>query len=80
MKQPHDVAAARLLTALQDWATRSHTNVFPYRDHATQSGGEHHEAVPLHNYVRVKPLASILRNIARHREISVGDLLTKLRL
>lgn len=80
MKLPRDVSGVRLLTALRKLGyekTRqrgSHVRV------TTQVGGEHHEAVPLHNPIRVKTLASILRSIARHHEMSVADLLKKLRL
>ena len=80
MKLPRDVSGSRLLTALRILGyepTRqrgSHVRV------TTQRNGEHHEVVPLHDPIRIKTLASILRSIARHHALSVQDLLKKLRL
>ncbi len=45
----------------------------------TQVNGEHHEAIPLHNPIKVKTLSS-LKSIARHHEMSVEELLNELNL
>ncbi len=46
----------------------------------TQTGGEHHEVIPLHDPIRAKTLSSILKSIAGHHGISVAELLRKLSL
>ena len=46
----------------------------------TREGGEHHEVVPLHNPIRARTLASILKSVARRHGIAVPELLRKLDL
>jgi len=46
----------------------------------TKLNGEHHEVIPLHNPVRIKTLASILRSVARHHGLTTEELLRQLDL
>ena len=46
----------------------------------TQTNGEHHEVIPLHNPIGAKTLSSILKSIARHHAMSVEVLLRELDL
>ena len=46
----------------------------------TQVNGEHHEVIPQHNPLRVKTLLSILKSVADHHDLSVEELLRRLRL
>lgn len=46
----------------------------------TQTGGEHHEVVPLHDPIRAKTLSSILKSVALHHGMTVQELLRKLDL
>ena len=46
----------------------------------TQVNGEHHEVIPQHNPLRVKTLSSILKSVADHHDLSVEELLRRLRL
>ena len=46
----------------------------------TTLNGTHHEVVPAHKPIKPGTLSSILKSIARHHEISLGELLEKLEL
>lgn len=80
MKVPRDVSGAVLLAALRRMGYKkvrqrgSHVRV------TTQTGGEHHEVIPLHDPIRAKTLSSILKSIARHHGIGVDELLRRLDL
>ena len=80
MRLPRDVTGGELQRALRRFgyeATRqtgSHVRV------TTQVNGEHHEVVPQHNPIKVKTLSSILKSVAAHHDLSVEELLTRLRL
>lgn len=41
----------------------------------TQQNGEHHEAIPAHKPLKPGTLASILKSIARHHNMTTADLL-----
>jgi uncharacterized GH25 family protein len=46
----------------------------------TRVNGEHHEVVPQHNPIKVKTLSIILKSVAAHHDLSVEELLRRLRL
>ncbi len=80
MRLPRDVSAEAFIKALRVLGyaiTRqkgSHIRV------TTQLGGEHHEVVPQHNPIRIGTLHSILKSVAQHHQMSVGELLRRLQL
>ena len=80
MKLPRNLHGTDLERALKNLgyeATRqrgSHVRV------TTQTNGEHHEVIPLHKPIRTKTLSSILKSIAAHHGLSVGELLAQLDL
>jgi predicted RNA binding protein YcfA (HicA-like mRNA interferase family) len=80
MKLPRDLSGPQLIRALRHLGyqvTRqrgSHTRV------TTQRDGEHHETIPNHDPIKPGLLASILKGIARHHQISVEALLKLLEL
>lgn len=80
MKLPRDVRGSDLQKALRSLGyhpTRrrgSHVRV------TTQVNGEHHEVIPVHDPIKVKTLASILKSIASHHDLSVEELLERLDL
>ena len=80
MKVPRDVSGAALLAALRRMGYEkvrqrgSHVRV------TTQTGGEHHEVIPLHDPIKAKTLSSILKSIARHHGIKVEELVRELDL
>ena len=46
----------------------------------TQLNGEHHEVIPQHRPIKTKTLSSILKNIAKHHDLSVEELLKEIDL
>ena len=80
MKLPRNVSGARLQASLRRLGYEvvrqrgSHVRI------TTQSNGEHHEVIPLHNPIGAKTLSSILKSIARHHEMSVEEFLRELDL
>ena len=80
MKLPRDVSGTKLQQALRRLgyvAVRqrgSHVRI------TTQTNGTHHEVIPLHSPIRAKTLSSILKNVARHHEMTIEELLDALDL
>ena len=80
MRLPRDVSGYELAKALRVLGyvlTRqkgSHMRV------TTQQGGEHHEVIPAHNPVKTGTLSSILKSVAAHHGIEVGELVRTLGL
>ena len=72
MRLPRDVSGAALVAALRRMGYKkvrqrgSHVRV------TTRAGGEHHEAIPLHDPIRTKTLSSILKSVARHHPERLG--------
>jgi len=80
MKLPRNLGADQLIKALRvlgysiDHQRGSHIRI------VTQLNGQHHETIPNHNPIKVGTLARILQNIARHHNVTVEDLLSRLDL
>lgn len=80
MKLPRDVTGPQLVKALRrlDYTvtrqTGSHIRL------TTQRDGEHHEVVPNHNPIKCGTLGAILKSVAGHHRLTVGDLLILLKL
>ena len=80
MKLPRNLGAGQLIKALRvlgysiDHQRGSHIRI------VTQLKGQHHETIPNHNPIKVGTLAHILQNIARHHNVTVEDLLSRLDL
>ena len=74
MKPPRELSGASLLVSwpLGHQAVRrrgAHVRI------TTQMHGEHHEVIPHHLPIKVKTLSSILKSVARHRGMSIEELL-----
>ena len=80
MKLPRDVSGAALVVALRRTGYETVRQRGSHVRITTQQGGEHHEVIPLHDPIRAKTLSSILKSVARHHGIGVGELLRKLDL
>ncbi len=80
MKLPRDVSGAELIKALRtlgytpDRQRGSHIRV------TTLQGGQHHEAIPNHDSIKVGTLSGILKSVAAHHKLTVDELLQKLDL
>lgn len=80
MKLPRDLSGPELVKALRvlgyvvDRQKGSHVRV------TTQQGGEHQEVVPNHHPIKVGTLSGILKDIATHHDLTVGNLIRKLGL
>lgn len=80
MRLPRDVRGSDLQRALRSLGyepTRqrgSHVRV------TTQINGEHHEVIPMHDPIKIKTLASILKSVAFHHDLSVEEVLERLGL
>ena len=80
MRLPRDVSGPDLLRALRRLGYEAVRQRGSHVRITTQLDGEHHEVIPNHNPIRVKTLSSILKSIARHHDMSIEELLRKLRL
>ena len=80
MKIPRDINGRELARALRKFGyeitrqTGSHIRV------TTQRDGEHHEAIPDHQPVKIGTLSSILRSISTHHRMTIAELLDLLDL
>ena len=80
MKIPRDVDGSRLVKALRvpghevDRQKGSHIRL------TTQRDGENHEVVPAHRPIKTGTLSGILKRIAQHHGLTVGELLEKIDL
>jgi len=80
MRLPRDIDGVQLahtLKVLGYEVTRqkgSHMRV------TTQRGGENHEVIPAHQPIKTGTLASILKRIAAHHQLTVEELLEMLGL
>ncbi|MFH1067300.1 MAG: type II toxin-antitoxin system HicA family toxin [bacterium] len=80
MKLPRDVSGKEIIKALKKLGyivTRqkgSHIRL------TTQQDGEHHEAIPNHNPIKVGTLRNILKSVAMHHDMTVEQLLKRLEL
>lgn len=80
MKLPRDVSGPDLVKALRtlgyqvDRQRGSHIRV------TTQQDGEHHEVVPNHHPIKTGTLHGLLKSVAAHHKLSVGELLRTLQL
>ena len=80
MKLPRDVSGAALQASLRRLGYQVVRQRGSHVRMTTQINGEHHEVIPLHTPIRAKTLSSILKSVARHHQITVGELLRELDL
>ena len=82
MKLPRDVSAGDLEKALRrTFDYQFSRQVGSHRRlTSTQSGSQHHITVPAHDPLKPGTLRTILGEVAVHHDLSVDDVLTKLRL
>lgn len=80
MRLPRDVTGANLVKALRKLEYKVTRQKGSHIRVTTQHGGEHHEAIPNHNPIKIGTLSSILKSIAAHHKMTVEDLVRHLEL
>jgi predicted RNA binding protein YcfA (HicA-like mRNA interferase family) len=80
MKLPRDIDGAQLVKALKVFGYETTRQSGSHIRVTTQLDGENHEVIPYHDPIKTGTLASILKRIAKHHQITVDELLKKLDL
>jgi predicted RNA binding protein YcfA (HicA-like mRNA interferase family) len=80
MKLPRDVSGPDLVQALRKLGYERTRQKGSHIRITTQIGGEHHEVIPDHHPIKTGTLNSILKSIAAHHQISVEELVSRLKL
>ncbi|HMP75586.1 MAG TPA: type II toxin-antitoxin system HicA family toxin [Kiritimatiellia bacterium] len=80
MKIPRDLSAGELLSALRTLGYEVTRQRGSHIRMTTRLHGEHHEVIPDHRPIRTGTLASILKSIAAHHDMSLEELVRKLDL
>ena len=80
MRLPRDVRGADLERALRRLGYRATRQRGSHVRMTTQLNGEHHEVIPRHNPIKAKTLSSILKSVAAHHDLTLGELLERLDL
>jgi predicted RNA binding protein YcfA (HicA-like mRNA interferase family) len=80
MKLPRDVDGANLVQALRVLGYTVTRQSGSHMRVTTQRDGEHHEVVPRHSPIKIGTLHGILRGVAAHHHLSMGELLDLLKL
>ena len=80
MKLPRDVSGVALAKALRKLGYEVTRQRGSHQRVTTQRDGEHHEAIPTHTPLKPGLLSGILKSIAAHHQLSVGELLARLDL
>lgn len=80
MKLPRDVSGQQLAKALGKLGYEFNRQRGSHMRYTTQQKGEHHIAIPDHVTLRVGMLSEVLKDVAQHHELTVPDLVAKLRI
>ncbi len=78
MKLPRDVNGLELVKALRKLGYEVTRQKGSHIRITTQQGGKHHEVVPSHRPIKPGTLASILRSVATHHNMTSQELAEKL--
>jgi predicted RNA binding protein YcfA (HicA-like mRNA interferase family) len=78
MRLPRDLSGEALCRALARLGYAETRTTGSHRRLTATEHGEHHITVPLHRALRVGTLRGILTDVARHRQLSVDEVATRL--
>jgi predicted RNA binding protein YcfA (HicA-like mRNA interferase family) len=78
MRLPRDVSGDDLAQALRQFGYRVTRQTGSHLRLTTVERGEHHITIPKHNAFRIGTLATILRDVADHLELSREELVERL--
>jgi predicted RNA binding protein YcfA (HicA-like mRNA interferase family) len=79
VKIPRDWSGTELAAALRSFGYERTRQGGSHIRLTTQRGGEHHVTVPDHNAIKVGTLRSILKAVADHHDLSLDQVLQKIR-
>ena len=80
MKTPRNLNGQDLVKALRVLGYEVTRQKGSHMRVTTKQCGEHHEVIPAHKPIKPGTLASILKSIAQHHQLTTEDLLKKLNL
>ena len=80
MRMPRDLDPERLIRALGVLGYRKTRQTGSHIRITTELGGQHHEIIPKHDFIKIGTLSSILSSIARHHGLTTEQLLARLGL
>ncbi len=80
MKLPRDLSGRRLAKALGKFGYTFSRQRGSHMRYSTQRNGEHHIAIPDHDFLRIGTLSDILKAVAAHHNLTVEQLLAELEL
>ena len=80
MKLPRDINGHDLAKSLKFFGYEVTRQKGSHIRMTTQVNGTHHEVVPAHKPIKPGTLSSILKSVARHHQITTGELVEKLKL
>lgn len=78
MRLPRDVSGEQLCRALKVLGYEITRQSGSHARLTTKEHGEHHITIPLHKSLRVGTLSGILRDVAKHFDLSREGLVTRL--
>lgn len=80
MKIPRDISSKDLIESLKTLGYEITRQKGSHIRMTTTQNGIHHETIPSHHPLKVGTLQAILKSIARHHNLSVQELIKKLKL
>jgi predicted RNA binding protein YcfA (HicA-like mRNA interferase family) len=78
VKLPRDVSGPEFIKALRKLGYGNPRQRGSHVRVTTLEKGEHHEVVPNHNPIKVGTLHGILKSVAAHHQLTMGELLERL--
>jgi predicted RNA binding protein YcfA (HicA-like mRNA interferase family) len=80
VKLPRDVSGHQLAKALARFGYTFDRQRGSHMRFTTERNGEHHVAIPDHDFVRIGTLSDILHDVAAHHNLTIEQLLEQLNL
>lgn len=78
MRMPRNLSGAELASALKTFGYEATRQTGSHLRLTTQTNGEHHVTVPLHDPLKVGTLSGILNGVAEHLNLSRNEVLQAL--
>jgi len=78
MRIPRDISGSDFISALKIVGYKETRQTGSHIRLTTQTKGEHHVTIPLHDTIRIGTLSGVLREVATHLGITRDELLNLL--